>query len=124
MSDHGARAINDGRQQMLGADRQHQRKPAQRDPSLEPAHKRVDKKAEARKAQQDKVAESASKGHGTRLAQRTRTLLPLEHACTEAKAQQAQGSAHASTLGPAGPRADRDFRKQTIMTMRTLWLEH
>jgi len=27
-------------------------------------------------------------------------------------------------LGPAGQRADRDFRKQTIMTMRTLFLEN
>lgn len=27
-------------------------------------------------------------------------------------------------MGPAGQRADRDFRKQTIMTIRTLVLEH
>jgi hypothetical protein len=27
-------------------------------------------------------------------------------------------------LGPAGQRADREFRKQTIMTIRTLVLEH
>ncbi len=124
MIDHGARDINYGRQKILGADRHHQRKQAQRDPSLETAHKRVDKKAEALKAQQDKVAEAASKGHGTRLEQRTRTLLTLDQACKEAKAQQAKGSEHASTMGPAGQRADRDFRKQTIMTMRTLLLEH
>lgn len=29
-----------------------------------------------------------------------------------------------SALGPPGQRADRDVRKQTIMTMRTLLLEH
>ncbi len=62
--------------------------------------------------------------HGKRLEQRTRTVLTLEQACKEAKAQQAQCSEHASTLGPAGQRADRDFRKQTIMTIRTLWLEN
>jgi hypothetical protein len=84
----------------------------------------VDKKAEALKAQQDKVAESESKGHGKRLEQRTRTLLTLEQECKEAKAQPAKCSEHASTLGPAGQRADRDFRKQTIMTMRTLLLEN
>ena len=82
------------------------------------------KQAAALKAQQDKVAASASKGHGTRLEQRRRTVLTLEHAFKEAKATQAQCSEQAATLGPAGQRADRDFRKQTIMTIRTLLLEH
>jgi len=124
MIDHGALEINYGRQKILGADRHHQRKQVHLDQSLETAHKRVDKKAEALKAQQDKVAESEAKGHGKRLEQRTRTVLTLEQACKEAKAQQAQCSEHASTLGPAGQRADRDFRKQTIMTIRTLLLEN
>ena len=124
MIDHGALDINYGRKTIIGPDRHHQRKQAQLDQSLETAHKRVDKKAEAVKAQQDKVAESASKGHGKRLEQRTRTLLTLEQACKEAKAQQAKCSEQASTLGPAGQRADRDFRKQTIMTIRTLLLEN
>jgi len=124
MIDHGALDINDGRKKILGADRHHQRKQAQLAQSLETAHTRVDKQAEALKAQQDTVAESASTGHGKRLEQRTRTLLTLEPACKEAKAQQAKCSEHASTLGPAGQRADRDFRKQTIMTMRTLLLEN
>jgi len=124
MSDHGARNTNDGRKKMLGADRQQQRKQAQLDQSLETAHKRVDKKAAALKAQQDKVAESASKGHGKRLEQRRRTGLTLEQAFKEAKATQAKCAEQAATLGPAGQRADRDFRKQTIMTIRTLVLEN
>jgi hypothetical protein len=124
MIDHGALNINYGRKKILGADRHHQRKQAQLDQSLETAHKRVDKKAAALKAQQDKVAESVSKGHGTRLEQRRRALLTLEQECTEAKATQAKCSEHAATMGPAGQRADRDFRKQTIMTMRTLLLEN
>jgi hypothetical protein len=124
MIDHGALNINYGRKKMLGADRHQQRKQAHLDQSLETAHKRMDKKAAALKAQQDKVAESASKGHGTRLEQRRRTLLTLEQACTEAKATQAKCSEQAAALGPAGQRADRDFRKQTIMTMRTLLLEN
>jgi hypothetical protein len=124
MIDHGALNINYGRKKILGTDRHHQRKQAQLAQSLETAHKRVDKKAAALEAQQDKVAESASKGHGKRLEQRRRTLLTLEQACKEAKATQAQCSAQAATLGPAGQRADRDFRKQTIMTIRTLLLEN
>jgi hypothetical protein len=51
----------------------------------------------ALKAQQDKVAESASKGHGKRLEQRTRTVLTLEQECKEAKAQQAKCSEQALT---------------------------
>ena len=124
MIDHGALNTNYGRKKILGADRHQQRKQAQLDQSLETAHKRVDKKAAALKAQQDKVAESASKGHGKRLEQRRRTVLTLEQAFKEAKATQAKCSEQAATLGPAGQRADRDFRKQTIMTIRTLLLEN
>jgi hypothetical protein len=124
MIDHGALDINYGRKKIIGVDRHHQRKKAQLDQSLETAHKQVDKKAETLKAQQVKVAESTSKGHGKRLEQRTRNLLTLAQEFKEAKAKQAQCSEQASTLGPAGQRADRDFRKQTIMTMRTLLLEN
>jgi hypothetical protein len=124
MIDHGALHTNYGRKTILGADRYQQRKQAQLAQSLETAHKRVDKKAAALKAQQDKVAESASKGHGKRLEQRRRTVLTLAQAFKEAKATQAKCSEQAATLGPAGQRADRDFRKQTIMTIRTLVLEN
>jgi hypothetical protein len=124
MIDHGARDSNYGRKKILGADRHHQRKQAQLAQSLETAPKRVDKKAAALQAQQAKVAASESTGHGTRLEQRTRTLLPLAQAVKEAKATQAQCAEHVSPLGPAGQRADRDFRKQTIMTIRTLLLEN
>src|SRR5205807_9854194 len=72
MIDHGALDINYGRKKISGADRHHQRKQVQLDQSLETAHKRVDKKAEVLKAQQDKVAESESTGHGKRLEQRKR----------------------------------------------------
>jgi hypothetical protein len=124
MIDHGALNINYGRKKILGADRHHQRQQVQLAQSLETARKRVDKTTAALQAQQDKVAESASKGHGKRLEQRRRTLLTLEQACKEAQATQAQCAEQAATLGPAGQRADRDFRKQTIMTIRTLLLEN
>jgi hypothetical protein len=124
MIDHGGLDINDGRETIRGPDRHHQRKQEQLAQSLETAHKWVDKKAEAVKAQQDKGAESESKGHGKRLAQRKRHVVTLEQELKDAKAQHARRSAQASALGPTGQRADRDFRKQTIMTMRTLWLEN
>ena len=124
MIDHGGLDINYGRKTILGPDRHHQRKQAQFAQSLETAHERVDKKAEAVTAQQAKVAESEAKGHGRRLEQRQGTLVTLEHELKDAQGKQAKLSEQAATLGPAGQRADRDFRKQTIMTMRTLLLEN
>jgi len=124
MIDHGALDINYGRKTIIGPDRHRQRKQAQLAQALETARKRVDKKAEAVKAQQDKVAESATKGHGKRLVQRQSTLGTWEHELKEAKAKHAKLAEQAATLGPTGQRADRDFRKQTIMTIRTLLLEN
>ena len=124
MIDHGGLDINHGRKIILGPDRHHQRQQEQLEASLETAHKRVDKKAEAVTTQQDKVAESEAKGHGTRLEQRQGKLATLEHELQDAKAKHAQLSEQAAALGPAGQRADRDFRKQTIMTIRTLLLEN
>jgi hypothetical protein len=124
MIDHGGLDINYGRKTILGPDRHHQRKKEQLDHALETAHKRVAKKAEALKAQVAKVAESASQGHGKRLEQRQRHLVTLEQELKDDKAKHAKLSEQAAVLGPAGQRADRDFRKQTIMTIRTLWLEN
>jgi hypothetical protein len=124
MIDHGGLDINFGRKTIRGPDRHHQRKKEQLEQSLETAHTRVDKKAEAVTAQQAKVAESEAKGHGTRLEQRQCTLGTLEQALKDAKGKQAKLSEQAAALGPAGQRADRDFRKQTIMTIRTLFLEN
>lgn len=124
MIDHGGLDLNCGRKTILGPDRHHQRKQEQLDQSLETAHKRVNKKEEVVKSQQAKVAEAEAKGHGRRLEQRQGTLVILEHERTDAKGKQATLSEQAATLGPAGQRADRDFRKQTIMTIRTLFLEN
>ena len=124
MIDHGGLDINYGRKTILGPDRHHQRKQAQLAQALETAQERVDKKAEAVTAQQAKVAESETKGHGRRLAQRQGKLLTFEHELKDAQGTQAKLAEQAATLGPAGQRADRDFRKQTIMTMRTLLLEN
>ncbi len=124
MIDHGGLDINHGRKTIMGPDRHHQRKHAQLEASLETADERVDKKEEAVTSQQAKVAESEAKGHGRRLEQRQGKLVTVEQERKDAKGKQAQLSEQAATLGPAGQRADRDFRKQTIMTIRTLFLEN
>jgi hypothetical protein len=120
MIDHGGLDINDGRKTILGPDRPPQRQAEQLAPSLETAHKRGDTKAEAVQTPQDKVAESTSPGHGKRLEQRQRHWMTLEQALKDAQAQHTTFSEHVAALGPAGQRADRDLRKQTHRTMRTL----
>ena len=124
MIDHGGLDINHGRKIILGPDRHHQRKLKHLEASLETARTRLDTKVEAVMAQQAKVAESPARGHGTRLKQRQDKLVTLEHELKDATATHATLAEQVETLGPAGQRADRDFRKQTIMTIRTLFLEN
>jgi len=124
MNDHGALKTNYGRKKIVGPDRHQQRKREKLDQSLEAAHQRVDKKAEALKAQQGKMAESESKGHGKRLEQRQRVLVVVEKDLKDAQNNHAKLTEQASAIGPPKERADRDFRKQTIMTFRTLLLEN
>jgi hypothetical protein len=124
MIDHGALNINYGRKTLVGPDRHQQRAREQLEQSLAATQQRVSKKAEAVQAQQAKVAESVSKGHGKRLEQRQRTLAGLEQEWQAVQHHQAQLAAQATALGPPRERADRDFRKQTIMTIRTLLLEN
>jgi len=124
MIDHGALNTNYGRKKIVGPDRHQQRQKEQLDQAREAAQQRVDKKAEALKGQQAKVAESAAKGHGKRLEQRQRTCTVLDKELKDAQHKHARLAEDASALGPPGKRADRDFRTQTIMTLRTLLLEN
>ena len=81
-------------------------------------------KVEALQEQQAKVAASKVKGHGKRLEQRQQALLRVAQELEEAQHQQAKWVAQVEALGSPKERADRDFRKQTIMTCRTLLLEN
>ncbi len=124
MNDHGALKTNYGRKTILGPDRHQQRKREKLEQSLETAHQRVDKQSAALKAQQDKGAVAESTGHGTRLDQRQRALVVLAKELNDAKDKKDTLTEQVQALGPPGQRADRDFRKQTIMTIRTLLLEN
>jgi hypothetical protein len=124
MVDHGALKTNYGRKKLVGPDRHQQRARATLEQSLAAAHKRVDKKAQEVKVQQTKVADSESQGHGKRLDQRRRAVARGQKALPEAQDKHTTLRAQAAALGPPRERADRDFRKQTIMTLRTLLLEN
>ena len=120
MNDHGALKTNDGRKKMVGPDRHQPRTREQRDQSLEAAHQRVDKKAEALKAPQGKMAEAEATGPGNRLEQRQRALVVVEKDLKDAQNTHAKRTEHASAIGLRQERADRDVRKQTMRTFRTL----
>ena len=122
--DHGALEINYGRKKIVGPDRHQQRKREDLEASVETAQQRVANKGEALHEHQAKVAESKAKGHGKRLEQRQQALLRVAQALEEAQRQQAIWVAQVEALGAPKERADRDFRKQTIMTCRTLLLEN
>src|SRR5262245_61333138 len=77
MIDHGALNTNYGRKKIVGPDRHQQRARAKLDQAVQAAQQQLGTKAEALKVQQDKVAESVSKGHGKRLEQRQRVLVSL-----------------------------------------------
>jgi len=124
MIDHGALNTNYGRKKIVGPDRHQQRAREQLNQVLAGLQQRADKKSDQLKAQQDKVAESAAKGHSKRLEQRQRTLAVMEKECKDIQCKKDQIAAREAALGPPGERADRDFRKQTIMTVRTLLLEN
>jgi hypothetical protein len=124
MIDHGALNTNDGRKTIVGPDRHQQRAREHLAQALEVAQRRAAKKAEALKAKQDQVAESESKGHGKRLAQRQHALAGLEKEWYDAPHKHDHLAEQANALGSPRQRADRDFRKQTIMTVRTLLLEN
>jgi len=120
MMAHGTLNINYGHKTRVGPDRHQQRAREQLEQSLESARKRVDKKAEAVQIKQAQMAESDAKGHGKRLAQRQRAVAELAKELQNAQYQHDQLTEQANALGPPGERADRDCRKQTIMTIRTL----
>jgi hypothetical protein len=124
MIDHGALETNYGRKKIVGPDRHQQRKREALAASLETAQQRVANKVEALQQQQAKVAKSKAQGHGKRLEQRQQALQRMAQELEEAQHQQAKWVAQVAALGSPKERADRDFRKQTIMTCRTLLLEN
>jgi hypothetical protein len=124
MIEHGALNINYGRKTIVGADRHQQRKRAQLEANLTSLQRRLEAKEAALVVQQAKVSESEHQRHGKRLQQRQRTLDERQHEVQAMQAKQAQLHEQLEVLGEPQERRDRDFRKQTIMTLRTLWLEN
>jgi len=124
MIEHGALDINAGRKTILGPDRHQQRAEAKVRDSLDSVSHRVAKKSLELEAKRELVAESEAKGHVKRLEQRQHAVVVLEEELGEAKQREAQLQEQADAFEAPKERADRDVRKQTIMTIRTLFLEN
>lgn len=124
MIEHGALDINSGRKTIVGPDRHQQRAEAKVRAWLETAQSRVEKKSQALEAKREQVAQSEAKGHGKRLDQRQRAAAVLEQELREAVQHEARLQERLDDLAGPKERADRDFRKQMIMTIRTLFLEN
>lgn len=124
MIEHGALNINVGRKTTLGPDRHQQRAEAQVRESLEAAKSRVAKRRLELEAKCEQVSQSQSRGHGKRLEQRQRAAAELEEKLHEAQQHEAHLQEQVDGFEAPKERADRDFRKQTIMTIRTLFLEN
>jgi hypothetical protein len=122
MIEHGALNLNYGRKTSVGADRHQQRQRAKLEEDLASSHRRLEDKAAALVGQQARVKESEHKGEGKRLQQRQHTLDKLQDEGQAVQAKQAQLHEQVEALGEAKEPRDRDFRKQTLMTLRTLWL--
>jgi hypothetical protein len=116
--------VNFGTKKIWGPDRHQEREREKLMEARDKKAQQVTKKDALVRQQQDKVAESQAKGHLTRLAQRQRRLTVLEQEVTQATEKLEQAQSQLDTVGPAKQRADRDFRKQLIMTIRTLLLDN
>ncbi len=124
MKNHGALDVNFGIKKIVCEDRHHRRKLDQMQEKLQKSEERLSKKTKKIEEQENKVHESETKGHGKRLDQRRNRLAVLNAEYTKAELKQQKIKEGIDKLGPPGERSDRDFRKQKIMTLRTLLLEN
>jgi hypothetical protein len=124
MIDHGALDINVGRKTILGPDRHQQRAEAKVRGSLEAARRRVEKASLELESKREQLAQSEARGHGKRLEQRQRATAELEDKLREAQQSERHWQKQVDGFEAPKERADRDMRKQTIMTIRTLFLEN
>lgn len=121
---HGALNVNYGIKKIVGPDRHQMRAREEVKQALLASHEKVEKRELEVNAQQEKVAESKEKGHTKRLEQRERRLGEQAEELKEAKKRKETLLEKEHALGEPKTRADRDFRKQTVMTFRTLLLEN
>ena len=124
MQAHGALNTNFGVKKVWGLDRAHQRKIKELDKKIKNEANRLHKLEAKIDEQVYKVEESIAREHGRLFDRRIKKLENLEDQEDEIKAKISNLEKLKQQLGEPISRSDRDFRKQTIMSFRTLWIEN
>lgn len=124
MINNGALNVNFGIKKIVGPDRHKERKLKALEERVIKVGQKVKKKKNELAEQEEKVAESKQKEHKKRLEQRENKRDTIENNLKETKEQERKIKENIDSLGPVGERADRDVRKQKIMTFRTLKAEN
>jgi len=124
MIEHGALNVNFGIKKVESEDRHQERRRSELKKRSKAVAEKIDGKSEAVGLQAEKVRESREKEHGKRLSQRERKLEKTEDELKELNKRAESAEEKIRAVGPPKQRADRDFRKQKIMTFRTLLLEN
>jgi hypothetical protein len=124
MKNHGALETNYGIKKIWGPDRHQQRANEELEIKLQKNKEKLQKQSEGIDAQKLKVKESETKNHPKMLPIREKKLEELEMTIEDTKLKEQKIKEEIEKNGPPKERADRDFRKQLIMTIRTLCVEN
>lgn len=121
---HGALNTNFGTKKIEGPDRHQQRAEQEAMQKLDKAMKRQEKKLDLEKQQRQKIKESKERGHRKLLEKRERKLREIQEETKKSKQKEEKRLLELERTKEPGTRKDRDFRKQKVMTFRTLFLEN
>jgi hypothetical protein len=124
MKAYAALDVNFGTKKIMGPDRHQARARQARTEGRDKKLEELTRKASQIGEQFRKVQESLDRGHTTRLEQRQRRYAALEQDVRQACDAVVEAQQKLNAVGPETQRADRDFRKQLIMTIRTLLLDN
>ena len=124
MKDHGALSVNFGTKKIETEDRHYRNKLKKLEDCSTLILKKIESKELKLEEQERKVEESKSKEHGKRLDQRERLLGEIRCELGDLNKKNKAIEKKMEGLGEPKNRYDRDFRKQKIMTFRTLYLEN
>lgn len=124
MIEHGSLNTNFGIKTQLTPNRTLQRKVDKIDAKVEKLKTKSKKILEDIEQQEDKISQSILKKHNKRLEQRYNKRLQLEQKKSSVESQINELDVSKDRLNEPLQRYDRDFRKQQIMTFRTLFLEN
>lgn len=121
---HGALNTNYGTKKVWSLDRSHHRKMDKLEAKTEKLCVKRSKLEQQEEEQMLKIQESIEKNHDSRFETRMARLRKMEDQESELNAQIQAVEVEKRKIGSPCLKADRDFRKQTIMTCRTLFLEN